>query len=745
VPFESVRVCMDATPDSGATDAAPLHDGGARDSSSETGERDAKGAPPRGPKQSCQGLPRNCGASGIGDCCESPVVTGGSFNRDNDPAFPATVSDFQLDKYLVTVGRFRKFAEAYPGSRPKDGDGAHPKIPGSGWQASIWDETDLPRDRTALTEPLREWGYSDAPGANDEKPIAGLTWYEAFAFCAWDGGRLPTEAEWNYAAAGGSEQRKYPWGSDAPDGTRWMNYRLPADSGTYPLIDPKQLVDVTMPVGSFPAGDGKYGQSDLVGARGQWALDAVVDPYKIVPCNDCAELERRYYLNLCTMRDAFCNQGGPYGRARRGAYWVGDPTEFETSVRGNAEVRCGRMCLATLSNLRTSGVRCARDINPVVSPDAGRAVSPEGGVDPVLPGQVWACGDNTFGQLGDGTFGNRTTPVRVKGLTDVTAVSAGAYHSLALKSDGTVWSWGRNDVGQLGDGTKEDRLEPVQITGLSSVVAVFAGLLHSLVVKNDGTVWAWGFNSTGQLGDGTTVNRSSPVPVLNVTSIVSVGAGWLHSFAVDDAGALWGWGDAGYDQLGAAAGGALPCDAASFRCVLPGKIGGLNPTKSAGGSNDQSFVLDTSGVVWSWGLFSPNRSPGVGPGITGVTVAHVSSNNDYLAVRDDGTVWIWGRYSDGLEAYASPVKVPIDHVVDAVVGEMSGVALKDDGTLWGWGENHAGQLGNGSFGFEGILAPSTTADPQGGLKPTVVQTMTRFNGKVRALSAHGHHTLVLTK
>ena len=98
--------------------------------------------------RSCNGLPATCGASGNGDCCESPLVTGGTFNRNNDPAYPATISDFRLDKYFVTVGRFRKFVEAYPESRPKDGDGEHPKIPGSGWQATNWDGN---RSRGVLT------------------------------------------------------------------------------------------------------------------------------------------------------------------------------------------------------------------------------------------------------------------------------------------------------------------------------------------------------------------------------------------------------------------------------------------------------------------------------------------------------------------------------------------------------------------------------------------------------------------
>jgi hypothetical protein len=114
----------------------------------------------------------------------------------------------------------------------------------------------------------------------------------------------------------------------------------------------------------------------------------------------------------------------------------------------------------------------------------------------------------------------------------VTAIAGGAYHSLALKNDGTVWAWGYNGSGQLGDGMSglgNYRSSPFQVLNLTGVTAVTGGAYHSLAVKNDGTAWTWGNNSHGQLGDGTTTDRAAPGQVPGLTGITTVAAGDRHS------------------------------------------------------------------------------------------------------------------------------------------------------------------------------------------------------------------------
>jgi formylglycine-generating enzyme required for sulfatase activity len=237
----------------------------------------------------------------------------------------------------VTLGRFRQFYLGWDtGSRPPAaGAGSHPLISGSGWD-SAWN-SNLPSSQSALAAALAcnansaNWTGAPDGDATENRAINCVTWYEAFAFCAWDGGRLPTEAEWEYASAGGGDNRLYPWGSQAPDASR-ANY----------IGNPNRAASLL--VGSFVAGRGRYGQYDLAGGQDEHVLDVYDDLFYEdsmgipKPCTNCANL-------LYVAGDSRVARGGSWGTGNgtndpmRAAYRAGNLPTARFPYRG---LRCAR-------------------------------------------------------------------------------------------------------------------------------------------------------------------------------------------------------------------------------------------------------------------------------------------------------------------------------------------------------------------------------------------------------------------
>ncbi|MDB6131958.1 MAG: chromosome condensation regulator [Verrucomicrobiales bacterium] len=219
-------------------------------------------------------------------------------------------------------------------------------------------------------------------------------------------------------------------------------------------------------------------------------------------------------------------------------------------------------------------------------------------------GTVMACGRNTQGQLGgyydsdwDGwSYTSRLSPLPVQGLSGITAVAAGGWHSFFLKGDGTVLAAGFNGTGQLGDGTSIDRSTPVPVSGLRNVQAVAAGHDHSLFLKQDGTVWAVGGNFSGQLGDGTTTIRLLPVPVAGLRDIQAVAAGDGVSFFLTKSGAVL---VSGTNFNGAAGLGSQDRSA-------PVEVLNLGQDPGASWQREQFGALATDPAVSGW-LADPDR------------------------------------------------------------------------------------------------------------------------------------------
>lgn len=244
---------------------------------------------------SCAQLPPTCGPFGTADCCASALVPGGTFYRGydgvpgaghEDTSFPATVSPFRLDVYEITVARFRRFVQAGGGTRK------HPPAAVALWWDAAWNaalEADRDALNTALTFDPQYGTWTAMPGPNEDRPIACLTWYEAQAFCLWDGGRLPTAAEWNFAAAGGAEQRAYPWSSPPASMVIDPIHASYGDGtgqcyGAGGTLHPCSVRDV-LPVGSKTPGDGRWGHADLSGNVSEWIYDYAGT--FVNPCTDC--------------------------------------------------------------------------------------------------------------------------------------------------------------------------------------------------------------------------------------------------------------------------------------------------------------------------------------------------------------------------------------------------------------------------------------------------------------------------
>jgi alpha-tubulin suppressor-like RCC1 family protein len=339
-------------------------------------------------------------------------------------------------------------------------------------------------------------------------------------------------------------------------------------------------------------------------------------------------------------------------------------------------------------------------------------------------GTVWGWGDNHYGQLGNGffwTFGNPNPPyssswVQAQNLSNVVAIS-GTSHSLALHSDGKVWAWGMNNYGQVGNGNESySQSIPVQINHLTDVIAIAAGYYHSLAIQKNGTVWGWGHNNKGQLGDGTTTNQNIPVLAKNLTNVVSISAGVDHSMALRSDGTVWTWGYNNSGQLG--------YTNTEFQ-IIPRKVNNLNQVIAITAGFAHCLALKSDGTVWAWGrntdyqLGNDNTSNQSDPiqvqGLSDIQSIESGAFHNF-AIKNDGTVLAWGSHINEITGNSiivednsfQPVPVQnLENIIAVSAGDYNqNLALTKDGYLWIWGfsgedgmPQKIGELQDGSGSF----------------------------------------------
>ena len=210
-------------------------------------------------------------------------------------------------------------------------------------------------------------------------------------------------------------------------------------------------------------------------------------------------------------------------------------------------------------------------------------------------GTLWLWGRNLFGQLGDNTIIHRSSPIQtIAGGTNWASTSAAIDYVAAIKTDGTLWMWGRNYWGNLGDGTRVDKSSPVQTAALGNNWSqVSCGQRAVAAVKTDGTIWSWGDNGYGQLGDDSSTAKSSPVQVIGGTNWSSVSASSMGNLAIKKDGTLWGWGRNNSGEL---------ADNTAVQKSSPVQIvgGGTNWTRVCAGYY-HAVATKSNGTLWSWG------------------------------------------------------------------------------------------------------------------------------------------------
>jgi alpha-tubulin suppressor-like RCC1 family protein/PKD repeat protein len=340
-------------------------------------------------------------------------------------------------------------------------------------------------------------------------------------------------------------------------------------------------------------------------------------------------------------------------------------------------------------------------------------------------GTLWGWGDNSLGQLGDGSYTNKNIPKKIGNANDWNIVSVGTKFTIALKTDGTLWAWGSNYYGQLGDGTTTTITIPKQIGTANDWQTIATGSGYTVALKKNGTLWTWGSNNYGQLGDGTTVRKINPVQIGTSTDWKTIAAGYGHTVAIKTDGSLWAWGDNDYGRLG---------DGTTTARTVPTRIGTSTDWKTIAAGYDHTVAIKTDGSIWAWGLGTYGQ---LGRSTAQETIpTRIGTSTDWktvgaggdftIALKTDGTLWGWGINSYGELGNGTNTnsKVPIqiglvNNWQTIATSSAHTVVLKTDDSLWTWGQNSDSQLGDGTNSDKNVPIP---IDCQGVFTITAAQT-----------------------
>jgi len=318
---------------------------------------------------------------------------------------------------------------------------------------------------------------------------------------------------------------------------------------------------------------------------------------------------------------------------------------------------------------------------------------------------LWCWGYNANGQIGLGYSGlPEGAPLQVGTAKTWSQVSAGGYHTCAKKTDKTLWCWGGNNYGQLGDGSTVAKNKPARITKATNWASVSTGTFHSCAKKTDKTLWCWGLNGNGQLGDGSALDKKKPVRITRATNWASVSLGAYHTCAKKTDGSVWCWGDNSSGKVG---------DGTQETRLAPVKVGTDKDWSQIDAGETFSCAKKTNGSLYCWGentygqigdntlvrKLSPTQE-----NTSALDWSQVSAGQESVcAVKADYSLHCWGYNKDGQIGQSvfgeknSPGLLGSDTTwKDVAAGYNTSCGIKNNNTLWCAGYNLFGALGNGN-------------------------------------------------